>query len=94
MIQTFADKRTEELYVTGRSRRLPPEVVRRALRKLSQLDAAVALEDLRSPPSNRLHALRGDRKGQYSISINTQWRICFSFRDGDAFDVEVCDYHH
>jgi proteic killer suppression protein len=93
VIRTFADKRTEELYVTGKSRRFPPDVLRRALRKLEQLNAATALRDLRFPPSNRFHALTGDRKGQYSISVNDQWRICFLFEEGDAFDVEVCDYH-
>ena len=93
MIKTFADRRTEDLYVTGRSRRLPPDVVRRALRKLAQVNAATTLHDLRFPPSNRLHALAGNRKGQHSIAINDQWRICFRFKDGDAYDVEVCDYH-
>ncbi|HHM12187.1 MAG TPA: type II toxin-antitoxin system RelE/ParE family toxin [Planctomycetaceae bacterium] len=93
MIKTFADKRTEELYVTGKSRRFAPDVVRRALRKLEQLNAAASLNDLRYPPSNRLHALSGTRKGQHSISINDQWRICFVFKDGDAHDVAVCDYH-
>ena len=93
MIKTFADKRTQELYVTGKSSRFPPDIVKRALRKLEQLNAATALSDLRVPPSNRLHALGGDRKGQHSISVNDQWRICFLFEDGDAEDVEVCDYH-
>jgi len=93
MIKTFANRRTEELYVTGQSRRLPPDILKRTLRKLGQLNAATVLGDLVIPPSNRLHALKGDREGQYSISVNTQWRICFVFRDGDAYDVEVCDYH-
>jgi len=93
VIKTFADKRTQELYVTGKSSRFPPDIVKRALRKLEQLNAATALSDLRVPPSNRLHALGGDRKGQHSISVNDQWRICFLFEDGDAEDVEVCDYH-
>ena len=65
----------------------------RALRKLEYIDLAAVLDDLRVPPSNRLHVLRGDRKGQYSISVNEQWRICFSFVDGDAYDVELTDYH-
>ena len=93
MIKTFADKRTHELYVTGKWRGFPPEVVKRALRKLAQLNAAIVLSDLRVPPSNRLHALGRDRGGQQSISVNDQWRVCFLFEDGDAYDVEICDYH-
>ena len=93
MIKTFADRHTEGLFVTGRSDRLPPDVVRRARRKLEYIDLAVRLDDLRIPPGNRLHKLRGDRKGQYAIAINDQWRICFRFVDGDAYDVEVGDYH-
>jgi proteic killer suppression protein len=93
VIKTFADKRTHELYLTGKSRVLPPDVLKRALRKLAQLNAATILSDLRVPPSNRLHALGRDREGQHSISVNDQWRICFLFEDGDAFDVEICDYH-
>ena len=93
MIKTFSDKRTHQLYLTGKARRLPPEILSRALRKLEQIDAATYLGDLAVPPSNRLHGLEGDRKGQYSVSINEKWRICFRFEDGDAFDVEVCDYH-
>lgn len=93
MIQTFADKRTRDLYITGTHRRLPPDVVKRTLRKLAQLNAATSLLDLRVPPSNRLHALEGDRRGQHSISVNDQWRICFRFEDGDAYEVMVCDYH-
>lgn len=93
MIKSFADGETQSLYVTGKSRRLPPDIVKRAQRKLEYLDLAIDLEDLRVPPGNRLHALEGDRKGQYSISINDQWRICFRFCDGDAQDVEITDYH-
>ena len=93
MIKTFVDKWAQELFATGKSRRLPPEILRRALRKLEQIDAANVLSDLRVPPSNRLHALGGDREGQYSISINDQWRICFRFIDRETHDVEVCDYH-
>ena len=93
MIKTFADKRTQELYVTGKARRLPSEILARARRKLEQINAAAALGDLKVPPSNRLHDLKEDRKGQHSISINEQWRICFWFVDGDAYDVEICDYH-
>lgn len=93
MIKTFADKRTQELYVTGKSKRFPSEIVKRAARKLEYIDLAMHLDDLKVPPGNRLHALVDDRKGQHSISINDQWRICFRFEDGDAYDVEVCDYH-
>ena len=93
MIKTFADKRSRDLYVDGCAKRFPPDVAHRAARKLEYVDLAIRLEDLRVPPGNRLHALEGDRKGQYAISINKQWRICFRFEDGDAYDVEVCDYH-
>ena len=93
MIKTFADRRTQELYATGKCKRLPPEIVKRASRKLEYLDLATSLEDLKVPPGNRLHALERDRKGQHSISVNEQWRICFKFVNGDAFDVEICDYH-
>lgn len=93
MIKTFADRRTQELYTTGKTKRFPADLAKRAARRLEYLDLATRLDDLRVPPSNRLHALFGDRKGQYSISINDQWRICFRFVDGDAYDVEICDYH-
>ena len=93
MIKTFADSHTQDLYVTGKSRRFPPEIARRALRKLEYIDLAISLDDLKVPPSNRLHELTRDRKGQFSISVNDQWRICFRFADGDAFDVELTDYH-
>jgi toxin HigB-1 len=93
MIKTFADRHTHELYATGKSKRFPADIARRAARKLEYVDLATQIDDLKVPPGNRLHALEGDRKGQYSISINDQWRICFRFVDGDAFDVEICDYH-
>lgn len=93
MIKTFADRETQQVYVTGKSKRLPPDVVERALRRLEYIDLANSLGDLQVPPSNRLHALEGDRAGQYSISINMQWRICFRFVAGDAYDVEITDYH-
>ncbi len=93
MIKTFADKQTEEFYVTGKSRRLPPDIARRALRKLTALNETQQVESLRVPPGNRLQALEGDRAGQYSVSVNDQWRVCFRFEDGDAYDVEICDYH-
>ena len=93
MIRTFADRQTQMLYANGKCRRLPPEIVRRAVRKLEYVDLATCLDDLKTPPGNRLHTLGGDRKGQHSIAINDQWRICFRFVDGDAFDVEIADYH-
>lgn len=93
MIRSFADTRTEELFCEGTGRKLAPDIVKRAVRKLDMLDAAHDVTDLRVPPGNRLHALRGDREGQFSIAVNDQWRICFRFEDGCAFDVEFCDYH-
>lgn len=93
MIKTFADKQTQQLYVNGKAKRVPSDVIGRAVRKLEQVNAAVRVEDLRVPPGNRLHSLEGDRQGQHSISVNDQWRICFRFEDGDAYDVEFCDYH-
>lgn len=93
MIKTFADKRTEQFWITGKLRGLPPDIARRALRKLTSLDAAPRAETLREPPGNRLHLVGGDRSGQYAIAVNDQWRICFRFEDSDAYDVELCDYH-
>jgi len=93
MLKTFRDRRTQELYATGRTKRFPVELVLRAARKLEYLNLAVRLEDLKVPPGNRLHALGGDRKGQYAIAVNDQWRICFRFVEGDAYDVQICDYH-
>ena len=93
MIKTFAEKETQQLYVMGKSKRLPSDLIRRAIRRLEYINLATNLKDLREPPSNRLHALKGDREGQFSISINEQWRICFRFIDGDAYDVEITDYH-
>lgn len=72
---------------------MSPEIIRRAVRRLEYIDLATCLDDLKVPPSNRLHSLRKDREGQYSISINDQWRICFRFANGDADDVEITDYH-
>jgi proteic killer suppression protein len=93
VIKTFADRQTEELFRTGKARRIPSDLARRALRKLEAVHVAAQLADLRVPPSNRLHALKADRAGQHSIAVNDQWRICFRFEDGDAYDVEFCDYH-
>ena len=93
MIKTFADSRTRELFVTGTARHFPADVARRAARKLEYVDLATSLADLMVPPGNRLHALKDDRKGQHAIAVNDQWRVCFRFVDGDAYDVEICDYH-
>ncbi|MFN3579123.1 MAG: type II toxin-antitoxin system RelE/ParE family toxin [Pseudomonas sp.] len=93
MIKSFADKRTQEIYSKGSSKRFPADVAQRAARKLEYVNLATQLEDLKTPPGNRLHPLSGNRQGQHSISINDQWRICFRYDDGDAYEVEVCDYH-
>jgi toxin HigB-1 len=93
VIRSFAAAETERFFATGKSRRIPPDIRMRAVMRLTQLDAATMLDDLRFPPSNRLEALKGNRKGQWSIRINDQWRICFRFEGGDAFDVEIVDYH-
>ena len=94
MIRSFAaDKETERIWNGLRSRKLPPDIQKRGLDKLMLIHAAESLDDLRSPPSNRLHALKEGRAGQHSVSINAQWRICFVWKDGDAHDVEIVDYH-
>lgn len=93
MIRSFADPETEGIWNGERSRKLPPDIQQRALRKLAMIDAAVDLDDLKSPPSNGLHDLKRDRLGQHAISINKKWRICFVWKDGDAYDVEITDYH-
>jgi len=93
MIRTFADKETKLIWEGHRSRRLPPDIQPRALNLLKLVAAAASLSDLRSPPANRLHAMTGDRAGQHSVSINKQWRVCFAWRDGAAYDVEITDYH-
>ena len=93
MIRSFADAETDRYYATGQLQRLPRVILKRAAMRLQQLNAATRIEDLRLPPSNRLEALKGDRKGQWSIRINRQWRVCFRFASGDAFDVEITDYH-
>lgn len=93
MILTFATKSTESIWNGNRVRDLPPDIQDRALNKLRLLNRAKTLEDLKNPPGNRLHALTDDRAGQHSISINMQWRICFVFKDGNVYDVEICDYH-
>ena len=93
MIKSFADKETERLFRGQKSRAVPTQVRERALSKLLVLNAATDVEDLRVPPGNRLEKLRGAREGQWSIRINQQYRVCFSFEGGDAQDVEITDYH-
>jgi proteic killer suppression protein len=93
MIKDFKCKETEKIFQRLRSRKFSSEVQRIALRKLLVLDAAEAISDLRIPPSNRLEKLGGNLRGQFSIRINDQWRLCFKWKDGDAFGVEVIDYH-
>ena len=93
MIKTFANRHTQEFYETGKSKRFPPDIWKRAIRKLEYVDLATRLDDLKVPPSNRLHELERERKGQFPISVNDQWRICFRFAEGDAYDVELTDYH-
>lgn len=93
MILNFKDKRTEAVWTGTIGKGFPPDLVRTAQRKLAMLNAAVGLDALRVPPSNRLEALKGDRAGQYSIRINDQFRLCFVWRDGQAGDVEITDYH-
>jgi proteic killer suppression protein len=93
MIKTFADKETEKLFQRHRSRSLPADIQRKARMKLEILDAAEKLDDLKVPPGNQLEKLSGDREGQHSIRINQQWRICFQWKNGDCYDVEIVDYH-
>lgn len=93
MIRSFADPETEHIWNRERSRKLPPDIQQRAMRRLTFLDSATNLDDLANPRGNRLHALKDDRAAQHSISINDQWRICFVWKDGDAYDVEITDYH-
>jgi proteic killer suppression protein len=93
MITSFANKETEKFFATGKSKKLPPEILTRAIMRLTQLDNACEVTDLQLPPSNRLEALSGNRAGQWSIRINDQWRICFQFARGEATEVEITDYH-
>jgi toxin HigB-1 len=93
MIRSFSNPETRRFFTTGKSRRYPPSIHIRAAMRLTQLNAATRLNDLRLPPSNRLESLKGDRVGQWSIRINDQWRVCFRLEDGDAIDVEIVDYH-
>jgi proteic killer suppression protein len=93
VIRSFRDKETEKVWSQEYSKKLPKDIQRNALRKLFILNRAKNLKDLRIPPSNYLEKLKGNRKEQYSIRINNQWRICFRWLDGEAFDVEITDYH-
>jgi toxin HigB-1 len=93
VIKTFKDAETEKIYRRERSRKLPSDIQQVALRKLRMLNNAINLNDLRVPPANRLEKLGRDRVGQHSIRINDQWRICFEWRNSDAFNVEITDYH-
>ena len=93
MIASFRDRETEELWRSGKSRRLPANLERRAFKKLAILNAAITLDNLNVPPGNHLEALRGNRTGQHSIRVNDQYRVCFVWCDGNAFEVEIADYH-
>ena len=93
MISSFKCKSTKELWETGKSKKVPAPLRRSALRKLVLIDDAEECKDLMVPPGNRLEELKGDREGQHSIRINDQWRICFNWVDGDAYNVEIVDYH-
>jgi proteic killer suppression protein len=93
MIRSFRDQDTRRVFEREPARQLSVSLQRRALRRLVMLDAATELADLRLPPGNRLEKLAGDREGQHSIRINDEWRICFVWREGDAYEVEITDYH-
>ncbi len=93
MIRSFRCKETEKIFNRRYSRKLPHEIQDVAFRKLRMVHRSISLDDLRIPPANRLEALRGDRKGSWSIRVNDQYRVCFVWKDGHAFDVEIVDYH-
>jgi len=93
MIASFRDKETERLWQSGNNRRLPADLQRRAFKKLAILNAAVTLDNLKVPPGNQLEAVRGSRAGQHSIRVNDQYPVCFVWRDRNAFEVEIVDYH-
>jgi toxin HigB-1 len=93
VIKTFKDEQIQKIYQRQPSRKFPPDIQQVALRKLRMINNATSLTDLRVPPANRLEKLSGDRSGQWSIRINDQWRICFEWRESDAYDVEIVDYH-
>lgn len=92
-IKTFKDKATAAAFAGLAVKSLPPAIRTRAQAKLDQLNAALVLDDMRAPPSNRLESLKGDRRGQYSVRINGQWRLCFVWSGGNAYDVQIVDYH-
>ena len=93
MIKSFMGSETEKVYSREQSRKLPPDIQQVALRKLRMINNAKDIADLRVPPANRLEKMSGNRAGQYSIRINDQWRICFEWKDGNAVNVEITDYH-
>jgi len=93
VIKTFKDEQTHKIYQRQLSRKLPPDIQQVALRKLRMINNATSLTDLRVPPANRLEKLGGDRAGQWSIRVNDQWRVCFEWRESDAYSVEIVDYH-
>ena len=93
MIRSFSDPEAEKIWNGQRSSKLPPDIQSRALNLFKMINASVNQSDFRNPPGNRLHALTDDRTGQHSVSINMKWRICFVWKDGDAHDVEIVDYH-
>jgi len=93
MIRTFKDREAEKIFKREFSKKIPPDIQQIALRKLRMLNRSQNLNDLRLPPANKLEKLKGNRKGQHSIRINDQWRICFEWHNNDAFKVEIIDYH-
>lgn len=93
MIKSFKNKETEQVFNREMSKRYSPDIQRIAFRKLRMLNRSLNLHDLKVPPVNHLEALKGDRKGQYSIRINDKWRICFNWKETDAFEIEIVDYH-
>ena len=93
MIKSYQDRQTEKLFITGRSRTIPPSIIKTSLRKLDYINAAYNIYDLRIPPGNKLEILKGNLKGKYSIRINDQYRIIFRFEKSNAFDVQIIDYH-
>jgi len=93
MIKSYANKHTQQVAEGSFPKKLPSTIKTRTLMRLVQLDSATSIDDLRLPPSNRLERLVGDRQHQYSIRINQQWRLCFEFKNGNAFNVEIIDYH-
>ncbi|MCX6733694.1 MAG: type II toxin-antitoxin system RelE/ParE family toxin [Candidatus Peregrinibacteria bacterium] len=93
MIKTFADREAQKIFYLEQSTKLPPDIKRAIMRKLSIIDAATNINDLRIPPGNHLEKLKGNRAHQHSIRINDQWRICFTWKENNAYDIEIADYH-